>query len=346
MKILMTQELFPPDISGGGETLSLKIAKGLIEKEINVKVLCSGNPNIKKYEGIETVRIPVNRYFMNFTIPNIQKHAKDADIIHTSSGNVCLPSWLTSKLLKKPICCYVHHIFGNNWIDVKGKILGNVFKEVESFFLNRSYDTVIFQNQLSKKIGIEIGIDRKRISMIQPGIDYKKFQIRSKKEPFVLFVGNFSMNKNMTKIKGLEYLIEAAKLLPEIEFKIVGEGEYLKELKIPKNITFTGGLKGEKLIRLYNKALIFCLPSLTEGFGLSLLEAMASGCSVISTINIGQKNAIIKPKNVTDIVKNIKYLIENQKMAKSIGNENRKIAKNFNWELFIEKLIKIYDAIV
>lgn len=348
MKILVTQELFSPDITGGAEKLTLKMIQGLQKKGYSVKVVCSGNPQIKSYEGIETIRIPWNRYLMNLALPQIIMHSRDVDLIHTSSGNMCLPSWMAAKVNKKPIVCYIHHIFGSNWRKVRGNILGRVFQVIESVFLNRSYDAIVFQNKLSKSIGLKIGVDEKRTRMIQPGIDYKKFDIKIKKEPLVLFVGNFRMDDVMVRIKGLNYLIEAAKNLPDVKFVIVGEGSGLDKLKnsSPVNVDFTGGLVGKSLLKMYNRALVFCLPSLTEGFSLTLLEAMASGCATISTVDIGQEGILIKPKDVDKIVNSVKYFTDNPKKAKKVGRKNKELAKRFTWDKFIEELIKIYDPII
>ena len=348
LKILITHELFPPDISGGGEKFVHKLTKDLIDRGHSVKVLTSGDSKIKQYHGIKTIRVPINRYLMNLTALLIAYHARDVDIIQTSSGNTCFPSWVAAKLMNIPICCYIHHILGSYWIDVKGRVLGRIFEFAEKLFLNRSYDATIFQNKSSKKIGLEMEIDRKRIFMLQPGIDYKKFQLKGvKKKPFVLFVGNLAMDKAMVETKGLKYLIKAAKKLPNIRFVIVGEGDYLSELKqnSPANIVFKGKLVGKSLIRLYNQALIFCLPSLNEGFGTTILEAMASGCSVISTIDLGQKGVIIKSKNTEEIIKAVKYRINNPKIAKTEGKKNRMIVKKFDWNKFVSELIRIYNSI-
>jgi len=348
MKILITHEIFPPEYAGGGEFLMMRIAKMLSRKGHSIKVLTSGNPRIKKHNGIETIRIPINRYGMNLALSQIVKHAKDIDIIQTSSGNTCFPSWIAAKMLNKPICCYVHHILGPYWKDVRGISAGSLFEFMEKKFLIRSYDAVIFQNKSSMKLGLKIGVEKKRTHLINPGVDYRKFQMKNvRKEPFVLFVGNFSMNKEMCRVKGVEYLIEAGKRLPNIKFVIVGGGDHLSKLKknSPKNVVFTGPLRGERLIKLYNQALVYCLPSLAEGFGLTLLEAMASGCSIVSTIGIGQKGILVKQKNVAELVKAIQKYFNNPSLAMRIGKENRNLAKKFTWDRFINEFIRIYNLI-
>jgi len=348
MKILITHELFFPDKTGGGEFIAYKIAKELIKKGHTVKVLTSGNPQIKKYNGIKTIRIPINRYLMNLSFPIIAYYARDVDLIQTSSGNMCFPSWLAAKVLNKPICCYVHHIFGPYWKDVRGIVVGRIFQIFEKMFLTRSYDSIVFQNKSSLDIGLKIGVDRKRSYILHPGIDYKSFQMNKiKKEPIVLFVGSIAMSKDIVKVKGLDYLLEAARKIPDTKFFVVGGGKYLEKLKIisPENVIFTGALPRKSLVELYNRALIFCLPSLSEGFGISILEAMSSGCAVISTIDIGQNGILIRPKNSKDIVKSVNQLINNKKLAQKIGSENMKLAKKFTWNSFMNKLIKVYDVI-
>jgi len=345
MKILITCELFPPDFTGGGETLIYKTAEKLVESGHEVKVLTTGSPKIKKYKNIETIRLPVNRYLMNLMFPVIAYHARDADIIQTTSGNACFPSWLASKISGKPVCCYVNHILGGNWKKIKGILSGTIFEFFERIFLARSYDAIIFQNKSSKEIGAKIGI-KKNVFMLQPGLIYEKFHA-GKKKPFVLFVGNFSMNRAMVKVKGLDNLIEAAKNLPEVKFLIVGKGSYLNELKkiSTKNVLFKGPLTSKQLVPLYSQALIFCLPSLSEGFGLTILEAMASGCTIVSTIDLGQKGILIKNNNPEEIEQAIRKMIGNYKMAVRLGKRNRTLAKRFTWQNFINRLNRIYGLI-
>jgi glycosyltransferase involved in cell wall biosynthesis len=347
MRVLLTNDFYPPDVVGGGELLTHRLAKGLIEKGFSVKVLTTGNPDVKSYDGVKTVRIPVNRHLMNILSPSIAYHAKDADVIHTSIGGVTFPSWLASKLTGKPVCCYVHHIFGRYWRDVMGPA-GLFAEQTEKFVLNRSYDAIVFQNNPSKKIGAEIGIDKKRMHLVQPGIDYKRFAMKGlKKEPFVLFVGNFKMDRVMVRAKGLEYLLQAAELLPDVKFVVVGDGEYLNELKknSPTNVEYAGGLTGKPLIKLYNWATIFCMTSLNEGFGITTLEAMAAGCAVVSTVDIGQSGIKIKPKDATDIKNAVEYLMNRPALARKYGRENQRKAKQFTWDRFIEGIVNIYELI-
>jgi len=341
MRILITHELFPPECFRMGEKITYIITKKLKEKGFEIKVLTTGNPKIKELDGIETIRLPIHRYFMNLAAPWIYKHAKEFDLIQTSNYNACFPSFIAGRLAKKPVVCIVHGLYGRRWLKIRGIFLGSISMLVEKFQINHDYNKVIFFTEHARDSGLDIGIKKNITEVIKPGIDFEKYKVR-KKEPFVLFVGR------LAKQKGIEYLIEAARQLPDIEFKIVGSGEQEDILRSisPKNINFLGFVPEDKLIDLYSRALVFCLPSIAETTGFVQIEAMASGCAIVSTIPLDYDGIKVDAQSPMQLKNAIDYLINNQKIALKMGKNNRKKAKTYNWDNFINKLIEIYDKIL
>lgn len=348
MKILITHELFPPDVAGGGERLVLKLAKHLKSKGHSVKVVTSGDPDIKSYGGVETVRIPANRYLMNvLSLFTILRHAWTADIIQTSSGNMCFPSFIAARLLNKPICCWVHHIFGKYWKDIRGQFVGRIFEIGERIILTRKFDRYVFQNESSKKIGIGMGVRPDKIVMITPGVDYRESALegvehkyKHRRDRNVLFVGNFSMDRPTIKTKGVEYLMEAAGMMPDVDFILVGN--FKEKIEHPKNVSIAGLVSRKSLIRLYGKACVFVCSSLNEGFSLALLEAMASGCAIVSTIDIGQVGKKVSPKDPKALADAIRHYIENPSKARADGDRNRKLARMYSWDRFYSSFEQLY----
>jgi glycosyltransferase involved in cell wall biosynthesis len=339
MKVLITHELFLPDHPIGGELAVYEIAKHLKEKGIDILVLTTGNPKIKEFDGIPTIRIPIHRYAMNFAVPFIYKYAKDCDIIQTNNYNACFPSWIAGKILKKPVVCIVHGMYGEAWIKMRGIITGTFSKWVEKIQISPPFDKVIFFSEYAKLEGLKQGVNPSRAEVIRPGM-VKKMKLRKvKKEPFVLFVGR------LAKQKGLDYLIAAAKQLPTIKFVLVGKGEEEKRLKkiAPPNVHFMGYVNDEKLFDLYSRARVFCLPSVGEGFGFVLLEAMTAGCAIVSTVPLDFAGIHVKFGDIKQLSNAIKYLIENPKKTEKMGKSNRKKSKLYNWDKFTNKLIKIYE---
>lgn len=342
MKVLLTHELFLPDHPIGGELAVYEIAKRLKERGIEVTVLTTGNPKIKEYEGIPTIRIPVHRYMMNFAVPFILKYARKCDLIQTNNYNACFPSWVAAKLLKKPVVCIVHGMYGNGWIEMRGKFFGNISKLVEKFQIIPSYDKVIFLSEYARREGVKQGVKLERTEVLRPGLLKKVKYKKRKKEPFVLFVGRIA------KQKGIDYLISAAKKLPEVKFVVVGKGEEERRIKRinPKNVELLGFVSDEKLAELYSKALVFCLPSVGEGFGFVLLEAMTSGCAIVSTVPLDFYGIHVRFGDVKELVNSIKYLIENKKEAEEMGRMNVKKAKTYDWDRFIDRLVEIYKEVL
>jgi glycosyltransferase involved in cell wall biosynthesis len=343
MKVLLTHELFMPDFAGGGEKVVYETAKWLMDNGIDVKVLTTGNPNIKKFKGIPTKRLPINRYFMNFTVPWIMREAEDCDLIQTFNYNACFPSWLAAKIIGKPVVCYATGTYADNWYKIRGPIGGFISKWVEKFQLDHSFNRIIFPSEFTRRTAIKMGIPKRLTAVANPGIEHEKFKPK-KKEWYVLFMGRFAMQK------GVYDLIEAAKRLPDVKFKLVGWGEEEKSMRkdATENVEFYNYTfrSGRKFFDMYSHAAIYCQPSVIESFGLTIVEAMASGCAIVATTDLGYRGIVIKPNKPKSIVAAIEKLLENKKKTLKMGRENIKLAKKYTWNNYIKKFISVYDELL
>ncbi len=335
LKILVTHELFMPDFAGGGEKIVYEYTKRLAERGHDVTVLTTGNPKIKSYEGIKTIRIPIPRYSFNLAVPWILKYARNADIIQTNNYNAALPSFIAGKMLRKPVVCIVHGVYGKRWKEMRGRFFGNLSALIEKVQLRHNYDKTVFYSDFAREQGAEIGI-RNKTEVFYLGIDPREFK-PEKKEKYVLFVGR------LEKQKGIENLLSVAKQLPDIKFKLVGKVDIEKLKKsASKNVEFLGVKTGKELQNLFSRALVFCLPSVAETFGLVLLEAMASGCAIVSTVPLDYRGVKLQYGDNVALKNAIMKFMDNPKLAERLGKENVKIAKKYDWKVFVDSLEKMY----
>ena len=166
----------------------------------------------------------------------------------------------------------------------------------------------------------------------------------------LLFVGR------LEEMKGFDRLMKALGEFGEDDglgmIYFVGGGEETEKYKelatetLKVNYEFTGALKREALNELYKKSHIFCLPSLSEGFPKVLAESAAFGCvPIVSDIScIGQyilheeNGFLLKDISSEEIVWSIRQLLENKVLAKSYSAAVNKIADNFTYEHYTERI--------
>jgi glycosyltransferase involved in cell wall biosynthesis len=174
---------------------------------------------------------------------------------------------------------------------------------------------------------------------------------------YLLFIGTIEPRKN------IESLIKAfSKIEKKIKINLVIAGkkgwyysnvfELVNNLKLSKKVIFTGYVKEEEKPLLINGCKIFIYPSLYEGFGLPVLEAMACGVPVI-TSNISSMPEIAgdaalllnNPKDINEIVSGIEYLSGNKKELKKLRLSSIKQSAKFTCQRTAKETLSIYKAV-
>jgi glycosyltransferase involved in cell wall biosynthesis len=147
-------------------------------------------------------------------------------------------------------------------------------------FILEHADRILPFSNYAKEVVLKI-TKKAHIDTIRLTCNTRRFRHgREKKENIVLTV--CYINKDNIVRKGLETFLESACLLPEIRFVLIGAYtndsiNYLRKIS-PSNVKFTGHVSEEELIRWYQRAKVYCQLSYEEGFGVSVIEAMACQC--------------------------------------------------------------------
>jgi glycosyltransferase involved in cell wall biosynthesis len=150
--------------------------------------------------------------------------------------------------------------------------------------------------------------------------------------------------------KNLEVLIDAFDkfLLTNNNFKLVIVGkkgwlyknifEKVKTMKLEDKIIFTGHVTDEELIWYYKNAFCLTLPSIYEGFGIPVLEAMSYDCPVIASFSSslpeigGEASLYFDPKNSDDLLEKLRTLQDNNELRKELISKGQQRIKDFSWE--------------
>lgn len=175
-----------------------------------------------------------------------------------------------------------------------GSLLTTKGEKVVKRVIERA-DKVLPVDESLKVCAMEnLGVDGKNIEAVPTGYDPERFAPKGPKSDMVLTAGN--LERSVIKRKGLDTFIEAARLLPDIEFVLVGKvvdemGEKVKA-SAPSNVRFTGYLTHDELIGYYQRAKVYCQLSRFEGLPNALCEAMLCGCVPVGTEHCGIPTAI------------------------------------------------------
>lgn len=179
----------------------------------------------------------------------------------------------------------------------------------------------------------------------------QKRQYRQEKDPFLLYIGSFEKRKN------LEGIFSAYRLLQKQSFAlplvIVGkEGENNRLPKeIPNGVVHKGYVSEEEKQDLLERASLLIWPSLYEGFGLPLIEAMASGTPIV-TSNCGacletvqDAAVLVDPKNPCEIAEGMRAILENESLRDRLAKMGMMRAEHFSLSHLRDGVLGVYERI-
>jgi glycosyltransferase involved in cell wall biosynthesis len=342
MKVLLTHDRFAPDFAGGGEYVVLETARHLICRGADVRVLTAGDPAITSYGGVQTTRLPMHQYRFNLAVLEIVRAARGVDLIQTFNYHACLPSLVAGRMARKPVVCLVMGFFQDAWTLMRGPIAGRVFQRWERFLITRPYTRVMFPSEYSLGAGLRCGVDPARALVNSPGIDLNAYAPGPDKDHDVLFVGKLEQRK------GIEDLLAVARALPHVGFHVMGWGPEREryERAAPPNVRFTPFERGATLRDAFSRARIFFLPSRAETLGLAVIEAMASGCAIVSSVPLEFEGASVPVGDRPAMAAAIEGLWRDREGTRDKGLQNVALAQRYSWQRYTDTLLATYGEIL
>ncbi len=373
---IITSASFPPEEGIGNYVYGLSTQ--MIEKGHRVTIITRGTWNNTQRETVNGIEVIKARYmpcypfhvhthgiFVNRLFKSLEE---SFDIVHVHTP---LSPIIETSL---PIITTVHTPMKTDFRSVKivsiralaGKVLATtVSYPLEQKLFKKSKMIVAVASSVAQELK-EYGINPHDVTVVGNGVNEEIFTPKQNisqdgtSERYILYTGRLGLRK------GLFDLIECGRIIckkyQDISFLIPGKGEFsdklqkrVKDIGLQDRFKFLGFVDKDKLIRLYQDATIFVLPSHYEGLPTVLLEAMACGCPVVATkvsgntdvISSDENGLLVPPKSPKDMANAISLLLDNDDMRRRIGSSARRtIEERYTWNKISDKMLKCYGSLV
>ncbi|MED7820030.1 MULTISPECIES: glycosyltransferase [unclassified Francisella] len=367
IKVLHVTKTYYPEIVGGvQEAIRLASYSEQSDFQADVFCLCKG---IKKPRNVRFNKSIVYQFPISFdyhstpvslkALCKFRSIAKNYNIIHYHYPwpLIGLLNMLLIGLNKKVVMSYHADAIGSKLLEkLNSFICLNVFSKASKIIVaspNITLNNPYFKfKKYINKIAI---IPYKLHDIIER---YKPNQI-SKEQPqdFVLYIGQFR------GYKGVNVIIDAARLLPNVKFFLVGKGKQYELIKTEimndkvDNVYLLGAISDEQKNKLLEKSKVLILPSITRGeaFGISLLEGMRQSKPIISTelgtgtsyVNLdGVSGLVIEPNNSKMLADAISKMYEDNELYKKLSIGARKRYKDYFCYQDNSEYIKLYEEVL
>lgn len=319
-----------------------------------------------EHAGVHVFFRAVRRYFDERIVWNLASYmkARRFDIVHTHLIHADLYGTVAAKLAGVPVIISSQH---NDDQFRRSRLI---------IWLNRllarwQTKIIVISDWVGKFLQEVEGIPAEKITRIHYGLDPKPIEALADqlylRQQFsipsdALVIGTIG---RLTLQKGQRYLLEAVCLLksdfPNLRVVIIGDGELRAELEqqaktldITDNVIFTGSRIYHETMRLLSGMDIFVFPSLWEGFGLVLLEAMAlkkpivaSRVSAIPEIVIdGENGRLVSPGKAEQLAQSITMLLQMPSLFHKMGLSGyQRLLQHFSVETMAAKTISLYQSL-
>lgn len=298
----------------------------------------------------------------------LRKKFHQYDIVHDNQS-LSYGIWAISKMI--PTTATIHHpITIDRRIDIN-----QASRTLEKMKHLRWYSFIGMQKRVAKRLSHiitvstsamddickDFNIPSKKFNIIPNGINTDLFypipEIQREKNRLMV------TNSADMPLKGLYYLLKAVSEISKarpIHLVVIGTPKkngrivkLIRDLDIGNLITFTGRIDHLEFVKHYAKATAAVVPSVYEGFGLPVGEAMACGVPVISTTGgalpevVGDAGVLVPPADHHALAEAITLVLDNPDHAKNLGQAGyKRVMEHFTWEKAAEKTVETYREVI
>ena len=337
-------------------------------REKDIKKFARPNVKIKFYPFSDYKKYLPGAYNEILGTATLMK--ENLDVIHSTSPMSRIPMGYLGKTIVT-----VHDLAVYKVPEVFPKLKRTKIKAKTSLMIGKADKIIAVSNSTKKDIENIFKYDSEKIKVINVGFDKRLFEesklAREKvlekygiplDKKYILFLGTIEPIKNITR------LLEAFKIFKKkcqktkgkCEHKLILAGkngwlsqEYkqiVKDLGLIKDVIFTGYVVGDELVPLFKNADFFVMPSLYEGFGMTVLEAFATGTpAIVSNVSsipevAGDGAYQINPINTESIAEAMIKFAMDENLKNEFREKGKKQVEKFNWEKCAKETLEVYKS--
>ena len=347
------------------------IQRGLLEAGVDVHLTFPAPPPLPSpmIEALNRFGVDLTTFLAGCPL---RARLDSADIYHIATQTMA--TLLCFQRFPRPVVVTVldiipHLVRGDRELDTSRHAVERLFYRLALSGLKRA-DALIAISEYTKRTLVEaLDLAADRIHVIYPAVDHERFHPLDVPDEFrarhglgsewryVLCVGSDDPRKNLSTL--LQALALAKQQLAKVKLIKVGSSHFPREherlmdlveaLDLQGHVLFLDRVPDEELPLLYNLADVLAMPSLYEGFGLPVAEAMACGTPVVCSRAgalpeaAGDSAILVKARDAAALAAAIAGVLEDQLLRKKMTERGQARAAMFTWKNTAEQLVQLYE---
>lgn len=360
---------------GGAEQYLVNLIRQFNEGDIEIHLACFYNRQfagvLRKHQITVHTLSPKGRFDLSLItqLRNLMSN-ENYDIVHTHGvranffARIAVSGINRNRKLKIPVVTTVHSVLRQ---DYPKTLSYSIVYWMERLTQQWTDKYIAISNSIKDDM-ISRGIPTERIQVIYSGIDFEEFwqssQLQSSELPAMPEGPIIGMIGRLQPVKGHTYAIAAMPSIleqhPNAKLVLVGDGPLLEELQqqvrelhIEQSVLFFGYQDPSNIANFLRKFTVFLMPSLSEGLGLSLIEAMSAGTPVIATEVGGMLDVVqdgtgllVPPNDSYSIAKQVNWILDHPEEARALGERGKaSVLQRFHSRTMVEQIREVYSRV-
>ena len=227
--------------------------------------------------------------------------------------------------------------------------------------LRRADHVIAISEHTAGRAAARFSVPRERLTVVHHGVDPCRFEPEEPRpeaaNPYLFSLGNSKPYKNLPVLVRALAIVLAQR--PDVDLVIAGRGDSLESLTelarrlgVADHLHYTGMIDDKEVCRLFQGARALVFPSLIEGFGFPLVEAMAAGCPVITSDIpvireiVGEAALRVDPTAPKDLATAILRVLDSPELRDQLRAEGRARARRFDWGHCAEQTLQVYRQVL